>query len=142
MAASDNVVRAGLTPKSKDVDTLVNMLTYTCRPANSQIVTGIPYLNSSSTILYNPPIEEFSILCTILSPTTKNIESFKGIRGPSIIIVTEGNGNIIYNGKCFSACKGSVYFIGANIPVTLESPYEKTTFYRAYTELMKSKLWE
>jgi mannose-6-phosphate isomerase len=28
MAASDNVVRAGLTPKFKDVDTLVDMLTY------------------------------------------------------------------------------------------------------------------
>lgn len=28
MACSDNVVRAGLTPKFKDVDTLVSMLTY------------------------------------------------------------------------------------------------------------------
>ena len=28
MACSDNVVRAGLTPKFKDVDNLVNMLTY------------------------------------------------------------------------------------------------------------------
>ena len=29
MACSDNVVRAGLTPKFKDVDNLVNLLTYT-----------------------------------------------------------------------------------------------------------------
>lgn len=28
MARSDNVVRAGLTPKYKDVDTLASMLTY------------------------------------------------------------------------------------------------------------------
>ncbi len=30
MACSDNVVRAGLTPKFKDVPTLCDMLTYTC----------------------------------------------------------------------------------------------------------------
>ena len=28
MATSDNVVRAGLTPKLKDIDTLLSMLTY------------------------------------------------------------------------------------------------------------------
>lgn len=28
MACSDNVVRVGLTPKFRDVNTLVNMLTY------------------------------------------------------------------------------------------------------------------
>ena len=38
MACSDNVVRAGLTPKFKDVATLCDMLTYTyvlpwCHPA-------------------------------------------------------------------------------------------------------------
>ena len=32
MAASDNVVRAGLTPKFKDVETLTSMLTYTDGP--------------------------------------------------------------------------------------------------------------
>lgn len=140
MATSDNVVRAGLTPKFKDVDTLVNMLTYTCKSADNQIVTGMSYLNSPTTVLYNPPIEEFSILCTTLSPETKKMEYFRGIRGPSIIIVTEGNGRIIYNGKNYDACKGSIYFIGANTPITLETLGEKTTFYRAYTELLKSKL--
>lgn len=32
MARSDNVVRAGLTPKYKDVDTLASMLTYNTKP--------------------------------------------------------------------------------------------------------------
>ena len=36
MAASDNVVRAGLTPKFKDVDNLVEMLTYSCAPIEAQ----------------------------------------------------------------------------------------------------------
>ncbi|ORX71064.1 phosphomannose isomerase [Anaeromyces robustus] len=141
MATSDNVVRAGLTPKFKDVNTLVNMLTYTCKSADHQIVTGTPYFHSSTTLLYNPPIEEFSILCTNLSMETKKTrESFRGFRGPSIIIVTEGNGRIIFNGKYYDACKGSIYFIGANTPITLETLDNNTTFYRAYTELFKNKL--
>ena len=36
MASSDNVVRAGFTPKFKDVDTLVNMLTYKYAPIDDQ----------------------------------------------------------------------------------------------------------
>ncbi|ORY52745.1 phosphomannose isomerase [Neocallimastix californiae] len=140
MATSDNVVRAGLTPKFKDVDTLVNMLTYTCKSADNQIVSGIPYLQSTTTVLYNPPIEEFSILCTTLSPVTRQRESFHGIKGPSIIIVTEGNGRIIYKNNTFEACKGSIFFIGANTPITLEANNDQTTFYRAYTELLKPHL--
>jgi len=140
MATSDNVVRAGLTPKFKDVNTLVNMLTYTCKSADNQIMTGVPYFHSPTTVLYNPPIEEFSILCTTLSPETKTTESFRGFKGPSIIIVTEGDGRIIFDGKTYEACKGSIYFIGANTAITLETNDTKTTFYRAYTELLKNKL--
>jgi mannose-6-phosphate isomerase len=140
MATSDNVVRAGLTPKFKDVNTLVNMLTYTCKSAENQIVTGESYLGSSTTTLYNPPIEEFSILCTTLSPNNKRVEYFRGIRGPSIVIVTEGDGRIIVKDKVYDARKGSIFFIGANTPVILESVNGKTTFYRAFTELLKSRL--
>ncbi|ORX43660.1 hypothetical protein BCR36DRAFT_586596 [Piromyces finnis] len=140
MATSDNVVRAGLTPKFKDVNTLVNMLTYTTKSAENQIITGEPYLRSSTTVLYNPPIEEFSILRTTLSPTHKRSESFRGIRGPSIVIVTEGDGRIIFKDKIYDACKGSIFFIGANIPITLEAVNGKTTFYRAFTELLRSRL--
>jgi len=141
MATSDNVVRAGLTPKFKDVDTLVNMLTYSCKSAENQIITGQPYFHSSTTLLYNPPIEEFSILCTKLSPRTRRREIFRGVRGPSIILVTEGHGRIIYRNKVYDARKGSIYFIGANTPIVLETTRGRTTtFYRAYTELLKNRL--
>jgi len=140
MAASDNVVRAGLTPKFKDVETLVDMLTYTCKSANNQIVSGSPYLQSITTILYDPPIEEFSILCTTLSQNTIKSEVFEGVNGPSIILVTEGNGRIFYNENTFDACMGSVFFIGANTRITLETINTKTIFYRAYSELSKIHL--
>lgn len=36
MATSDNVVRAGLTPKFKDSQTLINMLTYNLEDAKAR----------------------------------------------------------------------------------------------------------
>ncbi|KAJ1563661.1 Mannose-6-phosphate isomerase, partial [Cladochytrium tenue] len=43
MATSDNVVRSGLTPKYKDVATLVSMLTYRSGTASSQLLSGEPF---------------------------------------------------------------------------------------------------
>lgn len=44
MAASDNVVRAGLTPKERDVDVLVDMLTYNSGSADKQLMHPRPFL--------------------------------------------------------------------------------------------------
>lgn len=80
MAASDNVVRSGLTPKFKDVDTLVEMLTYNFGSADSQILKGSAYSpQTPNTREYNPPIEEFSILQTLLPKEAK--ETVTGIQG-------------------------------------------------------------
>jgi len=57
MANSDNVVRAGLTPKFTDTDVLLDMLTYTDRPpevtAGRIVAPGIR--------LYAPPVPEFRV---------------------------------------------------------------------------------
>ncbi|KAE8223802.1 hypothetical protein CF319_g3216 [Tilletia indica] len=51
MAASDNVVRAGLTPKVRDVDVLVDMLTYKSARSEDQLMSPAPFppLPTSST---------------------------------------------------------------------------------------------
>ena len=59
MACSDNVVRAGLTPKYQDVETLVSMLEYTMMPAESRNFEGFKMDNY--TILYNPPVPDFAV---------------------------------------------------------------------------------
>jgi mannose-6-phosphate isomerase len=51
MAASDNVVRAGLTPKFRDVSVLVEMLTY--RTGRPPVHTGTAL--DAHTRLYLPP---------------------------------------------------------------------------------------
>jgi mannose-6-phosphate isomerase len=116
MAASDNVVRSGLTPKFKDVDTLVEMLTYNYGSADSQILRGCGYEGLAYTREYNPPIEEFSILQTKLMGKTENI---KGVNGPGIMIVTEGSGKFEADGKSVDLGTGSIYFIPAMEDVTL-----------------------
>ena len=43
MAASDNVVRAGFTPKFKDIPALTRMLTYDHNPPSAQKMSPSPY---------------------------------------------------------------------------------------------------
>ena len=64
MALSDNVVRAGLTPKFRDVETLCSMLTY--QYGRTQLLS--PQRIDPYTLLYRPPEEfaEFEVeVCTL-----------------------------------------------------------------------------
>ncbi|KAI6217480.1 Mannose-6-phosphate isomerase [Aphelenchoides fujianensis] len=57
MACSDNTIRAGLTPKFKDVETLCDSLTYR--------MTGPPYFKpkevAKGVVEYAPPVPEFAV---------------------------------------------------------------------------------
>ncbi|RKF80738.1 Mannose-6-phosphate isomerase [Golovinomyces cichoracearum] len=144
MAASDNVVRAGLTPKFKDVDTLVEMLTYSYAPIEEQKMKPVHYpyvtLNTaayssdSSVLLYDPPIEEFSVLQTNLRKKGSKA-TFERICGPSIILCTSGSGLISTGPKFEQLKKGYVYFIGASSCVVLESHGQDFITFRAFCEL-------
>ncbi|TIC10574.1 hypothetical protein E3Q15_03012 [Wallemia mellicola] len=67
MATSNNVVRAGLTPKLRDVDTLVNMLTYESATADAQLMDTKSLDGAAGTVVYDPPIDEFSVARVTLS---------------------------------------------------------------------------
>jgi mannose-6-phosphate isomerase len=134
MAASDNVIRAGLTPKFKDVNVLTDMLTYRYGSAESQILAPIPYNNNKLTVLYDPPIEEFSVSMTQINSLEKK-EVFDGIPGPSVIIVTDGKGTLKVDNLSESLEPGSVFFVGANVPITIEAEADssnKLDLFRAF----------
>lgn len=59
MACSDNVVRAGLTPKYRDVETLCEILNYTTKPANSKVL--FPEIENDFSTVYKPPVPEFAV---------------------------------------------------------------------------------
>lgn len=144
MAASDNVVRAGFTPKFKDVDTLVDMLTYSYAPIEEQKMEPVDYpyvtLNStayssaSAAILYDPPIEEFSVVKTDLKKNGAKA-TFEAIAGPSIFICTTGSGNISVGPKVEEVKPGYVYFVGSTAEVVLESESDDFTTFKAFCEL-------
>lgn len=144
MAASDNVVRAGFTPKFKDVDTLVSMLTYSYAPISEQkmIPVDYPYVTMNATayssgsqaILYDPPIEEFSVVKTDLKKKGAKA-TFEQIAGPSILICTTGHGKISVGPKVEEVKPGYVYFVGATAEVVLESNDADFTTFKAFCEL-------
>ncbi|EGO60046.1 hypothetical protein NEUTE1DRAFT_119344 [Neurospora tetrasperma FGSC 2508] len=153
MASSDNVVRAGFTPKFKDVDNLVNMLTYDFAPIEQQKMEPTDYtqdvknkreagatLNQaaidtqSEIVEYNPPIEEFSVIRSLLKSQGSKV-TFKPIDGPSIIICTEGQGKISVGPKVQEIKKGHVFFVGATAECVLESEDDQFETFKAFCVL-------
>ncbi|KAL2916124.1 Mannose-6-phosphate isomerase [Polyrhizophydium stewartii] len=138
MATSDNVVRSGLTPKFKDVETLVSMLTYNYGPADAQVLRGDPWKGLAHSRLYDPPIAEFSVVKIEIGRGDANhVEHNPAIKGPSIAIVTEGSGSISVGANKQAAPAGSIFFIGAGEPATFELGGDAANFvvYRAFCEL-------
>ncbi|KAG0236702.1 Mannose-6-phosphate isomerase [Actinomortierella wolfii] len=146
MAASDNVVRSGLTPKFKDVDVLVSMLTYNAKPSSEQLLTGTLCTPTGHSVLYDPPIDEFSIVLTRLDHPNEK-EMLRATEGPSVVIVTSGKG-IIRSDKASEITEegteaapleihvepGHVFFVGANTAFTIEATApEGVTIYTAFS---------
>ncbi|KAG8924900.1 Mannose-6-phosphate isomerase [Tulasnella sp. 418] len=135
MATSDNVVRAGLTPKLRDVPTLVSMLTYHWGSADSQIMPPRPFKSCSRTTLYDPPIDEFSVLVTDLQASGDE-EIHEPVDGPSVLIVTKGVGRMESEADgTFELTEGVVFFIGAGAAIKLVAGEGGLVIYRAYVEV-------
>lgn len=139
MAASDNVIRAGFTPKYKDVKVLVESLLYTTNDVEEQKLTAAPFSRGSGDAkfaLYDPPIDEFSVLQVIFD--SKGTAQMKGIDGPSIVIVSEGKGKLMIKGDestSLDAFEGGVYFIAPDAEIEIVSDESSPlTLYRAYCE--------
>jgi len=130
MASSDNVVRAGFTPKFKDVNTLTEMLTYSYAPISEQKMspTDYPfatlnasaYSSNSSNTLYDPPIPEFAVVRTALNKSGAK-STFDPIQGPSIVLCTKGSGTISVGPKKEKIEEGYVFFVGATAELVIES---------------------
>lgn len=140
MAASDNVIRSGFTPKFKDVKVLVESLTYSTNDVEEQKLNAAPFPRGSGVAnfaLYDPPIDEFSVLQITFDNVAGKAE-MKGVDGPSIAIVSEGKGKMHIKGEesTLDCITGGVYFIAPGAEVVLISDDKETPFtmYRAYCE--------
>lgn len=87
---SNSQVRAGLTPKYKDVDNLVGMLTYTM--GGPSIDAGGICRENSRVLRYTPPVPEFEVMMMTIEPgETLTLDNPKV---PSVLIAVEGAGKI------------------------------------------------
>ncbi|XP_065183313.1 mannose-6-phosphate isomerase-like [Sycon ciliatum] len=129
MACSDNVVRAGLTPKFKDKATLVDMLDYTMSSPSARIFRWhADGEDAPEYRVYDPPVPEFTV---IHGSFDKGEHTVKPRNGPSIFLVTEGSGTVHASPDVtVPICRGSVLFVGNNVAhkLTADQPVQ---FYQA-----------
>ena len=102
MATSDNVIRAGLTPKFKDVNALCSSLTY--RQGDCQVMAGQEV--EPGLRLYRPEFEEFEVWRMDLVEEQGSL-SLPGTKGPVVAFCLSGQGTV----NELDVVKGTILFI-------------------------------
>lgn len=121
MATSDNVVRAGLTPKFRDTDVLCESLTY--NQGLPDVLDGTPV--GEFVKVYQPPFDEFEVR-TVSLPTDKST-AFEN-QGPMLLVVQKGAGMAAAEGplealelqKEAHVTRGDILFVPAGTKVDLQ----------------------
>lgn len=144
MAASDNVVRCGLTPKLKDVPVLLSMLTFKTVDVKEAVVEGSSFQLAKEShralaSLYEPPIPEFKVLKVDVQ--SNGAARIPKLGGPGVLLATspsESDGDLSLtspNGHTVKVSKGHIYFLKASLThldITMGSSDSNATVYIAY----------
>lgn len=136
MACSDNVVRAGLTPKYKDVETLCSMLTYETKSAEENIFKGIE--EESNVVLFKPEVPDFC-MAHIKVPVNTAGQHVPKRKSASIVLVVEGKGTVISKEDpsiSLAIVPGSIFFVSANMELEIK-PRENSilSVFQAFSDL-------
>jgi mannose-6-phosphate isomerase len=107
MASSDNVLRAGLTPKHVDVDELLRTVDYVPAPP----VRIAPEVLRGATKVFSAPVDEFELSVTVLDDEL--LHPLPGC-GPRILLCIDGELSI-----SSSADSGGAHRTAEVLPVTL-----------------------
>jgi mannose-6-phosphate isomerase len=130
MACSDNVVRAGLTPKLKDTDTLVPMLTYKCGKPNvseGQVV-------DECTVRYCPPVQDFCIEMVSVRPG--QVYKLQAVESPAVLLILDGEASLNQSDVCsLDVSFGSAAFFSANTSCTIQAGPYGVHLTRAFTNV-------
>ncbi|TKS73966.1 Mannose-6-phosphate isomerase [Collichthys lucidus] len=120
MACSDNTVRAGLTPKYIDVNTLCEMLSYSPAPATSKIFPCVQDVSDPCVSLYDPPVPDFTVM-RIQVPASVKQYTVAPVDSASILLVIGGDATATSAAALSDVTlrRGSVLFVSANESVSL-----------------------
>ena len=113
MATSDNVIRAGLTPKLRDTTILCESLTYNQGPP----VMLHGDLVQEYTTVYSPPFDEFEVYKVSLPESADTI--IPANHGPTVVLVMKGRGNVTATSALKASAleeqtrvsKGDIFFV-------------------------------
>ncbi|KAL2836579.1 RmlC-like cupin domain-containing protein [Aspergillus pseudoustus] len=136
MARSDNVLATGFCPRPtrNNVELFARALSF--KPHGPKEAT-LAHKKSEKgelgrTVEYAPPFSEFNVLATTLGKGEE--ERHKPIAGPSIVVVTRGNGEMVVEGeKKLDIHEGAVFFVGDGVPIEFMSSVGMDV-YRPYAE--------
>jgi mannose-6-phosphate isomerase len=113
MANSDNVIRCGLTPKFKDIPTLLNILDFTMgnypRVSKMEINQNITYYPSTCI--------EFSGISKLAVNGKINLRKSKQYK---VCIILEGSGVVSCSGKSYNVGKYDIFMIDKEVGCILE----------------------
>ncbi|KAJ2305426.1 Mannose-6-phosphate isomerase [Coemansia sp. RSA 2706] len=127
MATSDNVVRAGLTPKLRDVPVLVDMLTYDYGlPAHKLLQPRVDGAHA----IYDPPIDEFTVVRSRVA--VGQSAALPALQGPQIVLVAEGQGQLVTGDETLPLSPGLVYFVCPGTQCTLTAADSALVTYTAH----------
>ncbi|KAL3142181.1 hypothetical protein ABBQ38_002533 [Trebouxia sp. C0009 RCD-2024] len=113
MATSDNVIRAGLTPKLRDTRVLCESLTYNQGPPVMLQGDSV----QEYTTLYSPPFDEFEVYKVSLPESANTIVPAN--KGPTLMLVMRGRGNVFATSALKDSAleqetgisKGDIFFV-------------------------------
>lgn len=143
MATSDNVIRAGLTPKFKDVPTLLSMLTYntghpTIIEPHSITSPSSPTSPSPHVSIYAAPVKEFVLYRVLAEKTTFSLET-SGYA--AILFCIQGSASVtIASGNPTSIDEGDSFFLSANTTASLNCSASFLLFIASIAE-SKVRVW-
>ncbi|MFC9328367.1 mannose-6-phosphate isomerase, class I [Kitasatospora sp. NPDC057015] len=108
MANSDNVLRAGLTPKHIDVPELLKVVGFT--PSDPDVLRPVPVPGTPGEELYPVPIDEFRLSRFRLGDEPRRIDG----RAPQILLCTAGTARLTAaDGQTLDLARGESAFLPA-----------------------------
>ena len=127
MSCSDNVIRAGLTPKYRDCETLCSMANF----SSDTIPVITPVSIDTFTKYYPVPISEFLLYSIEITSPPENSEYLvprKEMSNPLILLVIKGQASLSYSKTEASSDEsivdlspGSIYFVYPEVSLSIQS---------------------
>ena len=135
MARSDNVLNVGFCPRADrdNIELFTSTLTFHAHRVEDMMLKPEPSAKSKhgKTLEYCPELSEFNMLVTRLTQGGEDV--VEAVDGPSVLVVTKGEGSMEVEKERVELKEGWVFFVGRGVELRFCSETDLEVF-RAYAE--------